>query len=53
MRLFSGSTIQYTCVADTKVTPHVVSPPQSHRAKGLLDLKQCRVYAVHPSLYGR
>ncbi|XP_064391287.1 ras GTPase-activating protein 1-like [Halichondria panicea] len=25
----------------------------SHRAKGLLDLKQCRVYAVHPSLYGR
>ena len=28
-------------------------PLQSHRSKGLLDLKQCRVYAVHPSLYGR
>ena len=26
---------------------------QSHRAKGLLDLKQCRVYQVHPSLYGK
>jgi len=25
----------------------------SHRAKGLLDLRQCKVYTVHPSLYGR
>ena len=27
-------------------------PLQRHRAKGLLDLRQCKVYEVHPSLFG-
>ena len=26
---------------------------QSHKAKGLLDLKQCQAFAVDPTLYGR
>lgn len=26
---------------------------RSHRPRGLLDLKECKIYSVHPSLYGR
>ena len=38
----------YTC---TVVCGHIFL--QSHKAKGLLDLKQCQAFAVDPTLYGR
>lgn len=42
-----------TCVAEFEKVLASFAPPQSHRAKGLLELKQCKLYAVHPSLFGR
>ena len=42
-----------TCVTKYSINVSIFVYMQSHRARGLLDLRQCRVYTVHPSLFGR
>ena len=43
----------YLCVCIYFVVVVVPCDSQSHRPKGLIDLKECMLYPVHPSLYGR
>ena len=42
----------FVCVC-LSVCLFVSGDSQSHRPKGLIDLKECMLYPVHPSLYGR